>query len=141
MDSLLKSINKGTKELLGESGEATAAKKSSSSKVLTNEQRRNAATSSWAKSTTKKEYPIAKKSEGSTQDIDNIGYDVLRSEKFVKMRTPEYSFGIRPTYDGKSKAEEYFSGDYDINVDMLSTKKRSRTSMMSTTARPCSTGY
>jgi hypothetical protein len=62
--------------------------------------------------------------------------DPDRAERYVRTRTPQYSFGIKPPLaEEKSRSGEYFTGDYDIKVDSLSTKKRTRVSTISKTAR------
>lgn len=138
MAKMLQDIKKGAKDLLDEPNqEEVAATKRPANRVLSGEQRRLASSSSWARSTTKKEYPLTKRKVDDPQST----IDVLRSERYVKTRTPEYTFGIRPTSEKKISTEDYFNGDYDVKVESLSTMKRPRVSTISKTARLDPSGY
>lgn len=137
MEKLLQDIKKGARGLLDEPEQEAAETKRASTRILSGEQRRLVSSSSWARSTTKKEYPMTKRKADEPQTT----IDVLRSERYVKTRTPEYTFGVRPSVERKSTNDEYFNGDYDVKVETLSTKKRPRMSTISKTARLDPYGY
>ena len=135
MDRFLNNMQKDAKKLLGEAEEPTSLEKMKQSE----EKRRLSSASSWARSTTKKDNPLAKRknSEGGASIVD-----VTKAERYVKTRTPEYTFGVRtPRNEERKNSDGYFNGDYDVKVDSLSTLKRPKTSVISKTARLDPYGY
>ena len=139
MDALLKTIKKGAKDLAAEGDNNPESEKKKIISKDTFEQRRMSSSSAWARSTTKKEYPMVKRGKVEATSV----IDPNRADRYIRTRTPQVSFGIIPTpkSEVKSKADDHFTGDYDIKVDSLSTKKRARVSTVSKTSRLDPYGY
>jgi hypothetical protein len=140
-DAMLRDLKRGTKELVREYDMDAVPNGKKKAGDYPSTEHRCLSGSAWARSTTKKEYPLTKSGGDSSAPTSDI--DPSRSDRYVRTRTPQYTFGMRPsTPSGQlTRNEDHFSGDYDVNMNSLSTRKRSRVSTISKTARIDPLGY
>ena len=78
----------------------------------------SASSSSWAKSTTKRPQVIVNSESMPTP------LNLLRAENFVKTKCPAITIGERHKLTARN--EDDVGASYDVKIDLLSTKKRTR---------------
>jgi len=151
MDLLLKSIRRQSSSLLVDSelGNSSGTM-SSKRKALSLQQKRDLSASSWAKSSTKKEYVQPRSHNASNhmdEDVSNEEdvVDLVAADRYVKTSAPRYTMGHRYSDSidrgrGRGRDEAAAAlGQYEPSIDKLSTSKRPRVCTFSTTPRPFTT--
>lgn len=101
-------------------------------KSLSTEEKRNRSRSAWARSTTVSGFNPATRTEGS---IDSA-FEISKADRYAKVRPPSFTMGSRSKLSERCAPS---SGPmYNYSVDVLSSKKRPRSSVFSKTSRPLS---